>query len=151
MEPEPKMPFETKDPQQSKELLDAGDWTYIDVRTTEEFALGHPPGAYNVPFLVRDPVTMQMTPNPDFVAVMAAHFPPERSYVLGCAMGGRSMHACGALGQMDFGSLVSMDGGFTGRRDPHGKTVQEGWHGLGYPSDTEAQPGHTYEELHANT
>ncbi len=35
-------------PQEALELTRDG-WTYVDVRTEQEFADGHPAGSYNVP------------------------------------------------------------------------------------------------------
>lgn len=35
-------------PQEASQKLAEG-WTYVDVRTVEEFEAGHPPGAVNVP------------------------------------------------------------------------------------------------------
>ena len=31
----------------------SGEWKYLDVRTEEEFAGGHAPGAINLPFMLR--------------------------------------------------------------------------------------------------
>ena len=44
------MSYETLNPPGSKERLDGG-WTYVDVRTVEEFEAGHAPGAFT-PVLV---------------------------------------------------------------------------------------------------
>ena len=75
-----------------------GEWTYVDVRTPEEFARGHVPGAYNVPAFFPGP--MGMMPNPEFAGSVRAHFAPDRALVMGCAAGGRSMHACEQLAAM---------------------------------------------------
>ncbi len=43
-------------PEEAKALLDSGQgYTYLDVRTVEEFDEGHVQGAKNVPFLEIDP------------------------------------------------------------------------------------------------
>jgi rhodanese-related sulfurtransferase len=55
--------------------------------------MGHPAGAVNVPLIDRDPRTGHMHPNPDFVTVMQANFPPETKLLIGCQVGGRSMRA----------------------------------------------------------
>lgn len=144
------MSIENKDPQQSKALLDSGGhWTYVDVRTVEEFEQGHPPNAHNVPFAVRDPISQQMLPNPEFLAVMLANFPPDAKLVLGCAAGGRSLRACQALASEGFENLVNMDGGYLGRRNVDGQLVQPGWHALGYPIENETDPARTYAGLRA--
>ena len=43
------------------------DAVYLDVRTEEEFAAGHPAGARNVPVVFFDPATHRPAPNPEFV------------------------------------------------------------------------------------
>ena len=69
---------------------------YLDVRTVEEFFQGHPAKARNVPLLHRDP-SGQMAPNPDFLAVVKANFPPETPLLVGCMSGGRSLKAAEIL------------------------------------------------------
>jgi len=61
-------------PQEASAKLAEG-WTYVDVRTVQEFEDGHPPGAVNVPLMHAGPGGM--VPNPDFLAVMRAVFPVE--------------------------------------------------------------------------
>ena len=44
------------EPEEAKELLDSTeDYTYLDVRTAEEFEAGHVPGSINVPVMLRNP------------------------------------------------------------------------------------------------
>ena len=59
-------------PQEASEKLAEG-FTYVDVRTTEEFEAGHPSGAVNVP--IQHAAT---DPNADFLRVMNASFPNRR-------------------------------------------------------------------------
>ena len=54
-------------PQEAKSLLDEG-YVYVDVRTPEEWAAGHPAGSTNVPWALSAPGGM--SPNPDFLAAM---------------------------------------------------------------------------------
>jgi len=51
--------------------------TYIDVRSSAEFAAGRPAGAINVPLQDDDEDTGQLMANPDFVRVMRANFPAD--------------------------------------------------------------------------
>jgi rhodanese-related sulfurtransferase len=74
-----------------------GGSRYLDVRSIPEFEQGHPAGAFNVPLLHLDPATGQMRPNPDFLPVVRANFPPDAPMVIGCKMGGRSQQACEIL------------------------------------------------------
>lgn len=41
--------------EETQQLLDSGAAAYVDVRTPEEFAAGHVPGAVNVPVAVVGP------------------------------------------------------------------------------------------------
>ena len=138
------MSYETLLPESARTRLDEG-WTYLDVRSVEEFAEGHVPGAYNIPLLFKGPLGMQ--PNPDFLAQVQKNFEPGTQLVLGCKAGGRSAHACEALAASGFTALVNMDGGFHGRRDPDSGEVIQGWAACGLPTTLEAQEGRTYEEL----
>ena len=50
-------------PTQAREVLEQNGARFVDVRTVEEFAAGHVPGALNIPLFVRSPAG-EMTPNP---------------------------------------------------------------------------------------
>ena len=76
------MSYETLNPSATRERMEAQDWTYVDVRTVEEFEQGHVPGAWNIPFAFRDPAR-GMVPNPDFIEVLKRHFTFESHLVLG--------------------------------------------------------------------
>src|SRR6476659_5809198 len=85
--------------------------TYLDVRSVPEFEQGHPAGAFNIPLLHFDPQTGQMRPNPEFLSVVKANFPPEASLVIGCKMGGRSQQACEVLSSAGFQDVTNVLGG----------------------------------------
>jgi rhodanese-related sulfurtransferase len=87
---------------------------YLDVRSIPEFEAGHPEGAYNIPLLHVDPATHQMRPNPDFVNVVRATFPPDTPLVIGCKMGGRSAQACELLSSAGYHDVTNVLGGFSG-------------------------------------
>ncbi len=74
------MSHETITPPDAQTRVAEG-WTYVDVRTVEEFDAGHVPGAYNVPILFRSP--MGMEPNPEFTATVTRHFPKDAKIVFG--------------------------------------------------------------------
>jgi E3 ubiquitin-protein ligase RNF13 len=127
-------------------MLESGaGWTYVDVRTVEEFQRGHAPGAYNVPIAVTGPGGMTL--NEDFVAVMQRRFPKDTKLILGCAAGIRSERACEALASSGYTQLVNMNGGFTGRRDAMGRVVVEGWQGHGFECEVQAPLERTYAGL----
>lgn len=106
-------------------------YVYLDVRTVEEFEQGHPPGAYNVPAFVRGPGGME--PNPDFLDVVARHFPRDARLLVGCASGRRSQRACEQLRRAGYAEVVNVVGGFGGVRDDEGRLVQPGWRDEGLP------------------
>ncbi len=137
------MGFRTVVPPEARPLIDA-DHVYLDVRTTDEFDAGHPAGAYNVPFATFGDAGMQA--NPDFVAVVRAHFPADAKLVVGCAAGGRSLAACEALAAAGFSALVNMHCGFGGARTPSGE-VEPGWAALGYPVEETAPAERCYAHL----
>ena len=103
------------EPTEAKSLLDQG-WTYVDVRTEQEFEGGHPAGAVNVPLN-----------SPDFLAVMKANFPHDAKLVVGCLLGGRSARACQVLEADGYTQLVDQTAGWGGQRDGFGRVVLLGW------------------------
>ena len=73
------MSIENRSPASARELISAAEPAVIDVRSVEEFATGHVPGAYNLPLLFKGP--LGMTPNTDFLAAMRRHFALDRQLV----------------------------------------------------------------------
>lgn len=119
---------------------------YIDVRTVEEFAAGHPEGAVNIPIAFHDP-DRGMVHNEDFLGVVAKHFSRERKLMLGCQAGPRSHNAANLLERQGYRDVASVRGGFGGLRDPYGQVVAEGWASLGLPVSRENGEGASYESL----
>jgi rhodanese-related sulfurtransferase/thiol-disulfide isomerase/thioredoxin len=72
----------------------------LDVRTPGEFSAGHIPGAVNLDYNA-----------PDFQA-KAATLDKSRTYLVHCAVGGRSVRACEKLSRLDFPNLYNLPGGF---------------------------------------
>src|SRR5438874_6427417 len=79
-------------------------FTFVDVRTPEEFAEGHPQGALNVPIALSQGGSM--SPNPQFLAVMQAKFAKDAKIIVGCKAGGRSMRAAQALEGAGFTTVL---------------------------------------------
>jgi rhodanese-related sulfurtransferase len=106
----------------------------IDVRSPDEFAGGHPQGAFNVPVAFMGGGGMR--PNPDFQRVVEVVAPDKtKRLVLSCASGGRSMHACQLLEQAGWRELINLRGGWSGERGgPTGGMTQPGWSASGLPS-----------------
>ncbi len=115
------MPTQRVDPKQASALLQQG-WTYVDVRTEQEFEAGHPGGSVNVPLS-----------SPDFLAVMKANFPHDAKLVIGCLLGGRSARACQVLEAEGYSQLVDQTAGWGGQRDGTGRVVMVGWADSNFP------------------
>ena len=109
--------------------------TYIDVRSSAEFAAGRPAGAINVPLLDNDEDTGQLMPNPDFVRVMRANFPADARLLVGCQSGGRSGRVAQILAAFGFTNVTNVPAGYAG------------WEPSGLPIDTTTPPTRAYEEL----
>jgi rhodanese-related sulfurtransferase len=93
--------FSELTPQEAKAWIEAGAYV-VDVREPYEYALGHVPGAVNIPL-------------GSFTA-QAANLPKDRKLVVVCASGGRSSQASEYLvGQGFDGNLVgNLEGGTYG-------------------------------------
>ncbi|HXZ88721.1 MAG TPA: rhodanese-like domain-containing protein [Candidatus Binataceae bacterium] len=127
------MPINQVEPRQAHETLQKNPGAvYLDVRTEQEFAQGHPAGAINIPVVfVKGPG--QMEPNPEFVAVVEKVLPKSRMLVVGCLSGGRSQRACEMLEQAGYADLTNVRGGFGGSRDASGQVLVTGWRDAGLP------------------
>ncbi len=140
------MSYETIDPRRAFELMHGSTpYTYLDVRSVEEFNAGHAEGALNVP--IAHLGAGGMAPNPDFVTVVSAHVDKEAPLVVGCKMGGRSARACEMLAAAGYTNLKNIDGGFGGRPGAGDESVEAGWQGAGLPVSTTAPQAATYEYL----
>ena len=124
-------------PNEAHALLSQG-YEYLDVRTEEEFADGHPTGAINIPFATK--VGGTMTPNPQFVAQVSAKYPKDAKLVLGCRSGGRSLNASRALLAAGFTNIVDQRAGWDGVRDPFGQLTEPGWSRVGLPTKIGNEP-----------
>jgi rhodanese-related sulfurtransferase len=119
--------------------------TYLDVRSIPEFDQGHPEGAFNVPLLHADPETRQMRPNPEFLAVVRANFPPHLPIVIGCQMGGRSAKAAEILANAGYHDVTNVLGGYGGAP----QFGHAGWVQAGLPTETSAGEDRDYTALRA--
>jgi rhodanese-related sulfurtransferase len=124
-------------------------WIYVDVRSTAEFAGGHPESAVNVPLIEPDPDTGQPMPNADFVRVLQREFGQDAKLLVGCQVGGRSRRAAEMLRATGFSEVVNVRGGFMGARDPMGRTIDPGWVDAGLPIETGQPEGRQYADLAA--
>ncbi len=130
------MTIRNLDPKAAHEAMskDAGH-AFVDVRSPQEYAAGHPRGAVNVPWALHDPATGGMAPNPNFLPAMQAQFKAARTIYVSCQSGVRSLHACKALEQAGYADLVNITTGFGGKRDPSGRVISPGWRDSNLPTD----------------
>ncbi len=131
-------------PQEANEKLAEG-WTYVDVRTAEEFEAGHPTGAVNVPLLHAG--AGGMVQNADFVRVMCAAFPKDAKIICGCKAGGRSLKAVQALLVEGFTNVIDQRAGWDGARDPFGQIREPGWSRVGLPTEQGQPAGRSWDEM----
>ena len=125
-------------------------YTYIDVRSVQEFEDGHPAGAVNIPLIHQDSRTGQMIPNREFLQVVQANFSHDAKLLIGCQVGGRSMQAAQILAGSGYADVSNVVGGYGGARDQFTGAVRaEGWAQAGLPSESAAGPGQSYDELRA--
>lgn len=120
-------------------------FTYVDVRTEEEFEAGHPEGAVNVPLMHAG--AGGMAPNPDFLAVMEKAFAKDAPLVLGCKMGGRSAKAAQALRAAGYTRLLDQSAGWDGTKGTFGEVITPGWSRASLPTETGRPGGRSYAHL----
>jgi rhodanese-related sulfurtransferase len=110
-------------------LLNDG-YRYLDVRTEAEFVGGHPVGALNVPYYLRQP--SGLVRNAEFLAVVAAAL-PDAKLLVACAVGKRSLEAARTLLDAGYRHVAELRPGYAGIRDPFGRVTEMGWAAAGLP------------------
>jgi rhodanese-related sulfurtransferase len=131
-------------PKEASDKLAEG-WTYLDVRTAQEFEAGHPPGAVNVPIM--HVAGGGMAPNPDFARVLSAVFPKNEKIIVGCKSGGRSLRAAQILLAEGFLNVLDQRAGWDGARSPFGEITEPGWSRAGLPSELGQPSGRSWEDV----
>jgi rhodanese-related sulfurtransferase len=116
------------------------DAAYLDVRTEAEYRAGHPRGAYNVPVMFFD-AARRPVPNPDFLSIVEAKFPREKTLLVGCQSGVRSQHAAEILASHGYGDVSNVAGGYGG------SAVERGWRDSGLPIESGDSADRSYEDL----
>lgn len=85
----------------------------LDVRTPREFAAGHLPGAVNINWTDKS------------FAGKIARLDKSKTYLVHCAIGGRSAKACGKLEEEKFLNLYNLKGGYEAWTKAGKETVKE--------------------------
>ncbi|KAF8026280.1 hypothetical protein BT93_F2936 [Corymbia citriodora subsp. variegata] len=88
---------------------------YLDVRTSDEFKAGHPPGALNIPYMFK--IGAEMLKNPQFLDEVSSHFAKDDALVVGCKSGRRSLMAVTDLQSAGFGRVANVAGGYSAWRE----------------------------------
>ena len=120
-------------PQEAHDLLQNGDYIYLDVRTTGEFVAGHAPDAVNIPLMEFDESAGRMLPNDAFMRVVRSALNASDRVLVGCQSGGRSLMAAQMMESEGFTNPHNIIGGFGGKTDALGNVVEQGWVALGLP------------------
>jgi rhodanese-related sulfurtransferase len=124
--------------------MQANGAAYVDVRTAEEYALGHVPGAYNVPWQLGS--LLGMNDNPSFESVIKRRFSPDDTLILGCRTGRRAGVAADLLRSLGYSSVIVHRESWEGFRDAFGRR-SDSWLSLGLPVEETPQSGRSYAEL----
>jgi len=142
------MASERIDVKRAREILDTDPGSvYLDVRTEQEFAEGHPERAINVPIGTPNPMMQRLDPNPDFLDVVRASLPEHTPIVVGCKAGPRAELAANLLSQSGYPKVRWVLGGFHGMTDALGNILAPGWRQLGFPESRDAGEGIGYPSL----
>ncbi len=120
---------------------------YLDVRTEEEFADGHPARALNIPVGLANPATRMLEPNPDFARVSAAVLPRDTPILVGCRTAPRAEMAAQLLAAEGFADVRVVFGGYAGMMGPAGNRMAVGWSQTDYPLARDPAPGEGYQDL----
>lgn len=98
-------------PETAYKLMGEG-WTYLDVRTPEEFAASRAPGSVNVPLLFK--TDGGMSPNPDFLQQVQKAFPDKSTkLIISCQLGKRATTAANKLVDDGYSNLKDIQNGFS--------------------------------------
>ncbi len=119
-------------PREAYQKMQEG-FTYLDVRTTEEFKKGHPKGAVNIPVFIVGPAGREL--NPNFLEIVKEQFDKNSKLVVGCQSGGRSAKACEFLTEEGYLQVMNCKGSFGGGPDPETGEMVKGWKEEGLPCE----------------
>jgi len=131
-------------PKEANDKLAEG-YTYVDVRTTQEFEAGHPAGAVNVPIMLG--TGTGMAPNAEFVRAMNSAFGKDAKIIVGCKAGGRSLRAAQMLLSDGFTNVLDQRAGWDGVMGPFGDVAEPGWSRVGLPSERGQPNGRSWEDM----
>lgn len=108
----------------------------VDVRTPEEYALGHPPMAANIPILLHMSETRhQLVENQNFIEEIRQRYKPTDRLLILCRTNNRSLLAANRLAATGFSNGIIVADGVEGRNFG-GNGPHNGWRNQGLPWTT---------------
>ena len=110
-------------PAEAHEKMTSEGFTYVDVRTPEEFAAGHPAGSINIPI------------GDTFTADASARFAKDAKIIVGCRTNVRSAKAAVLLTAAGFTNVLLQRAGWDAARGSFGEIVEPGWSRVGLPTE----------------
>lgn len=134
------------DPRTAYQLMTTEGYRYLDIRSELEFSLGHPAGAYNIPFALAE--DEGGGPNPSFLSTVRRNFASDQKLIVGCRAGIDSLAAARRLAAAGY-DVQELRPGFEGRRDPFGRVAEPGWKDAGCPCAMDPLPGRDHDTLAA--
>lgn len=138
------MTIERVDAAAAQQLMTDEDYVYLDVRPEAEFALGHPQGAFNIPYTLGPEDGAGI--NGDFMRVVRRSFARDQKLLVGCRCGVNSLTAARRLAAAGY-VVAEVRPGFAGIRDPFGRVVEPGWEAAKLPCAFCPEAGHDYASL----
>ncbi len=117
-------------PPEALALMNEG-YVFLDIRTPEEFADGHPAGAVNIP--MHKGGEAARIERSEFVGEVCDRFDDDAKIIIGCRAGNRSVRAYELLSVLGFADVKELRPGFDGTRGPFGEIIEPGWKRLGLP------------------
>ncbi len=117
-------------PAEAHRLHADGAAVIVDVRTQPEWEfVGHFPGALHIEWRRYG----EATPDPAFVAKLAAAVPRSKPVLFLCRSAVRSHHAAEAAARAGFDAAYNILEGFEGELGPEGQRGRTGWRAAGLP------------------
>lgn len=112
-------------PAEAHAKMTSEGFTYVDVRTPEEFAEGRPAGSVNIPL------------GDDFVRAVEARLAKDAKIIVGCQAGARSVRAASELLAAGFTNVLDQRAGFDAARGAFGEVSEPGWSRAGLPQESD--------------
>ncbi len=122
-------------PREASQLLSRKEGAVlVDVRSQAEYQfVGHPPMAYNIPWMLWNAGTYRFEANKDFEKVLTGKFNTETPVLFICRSGGRSAAAARKAAELGYKEVYNVVEGFEGALSEKGGRTVNGWKNTGLP------------------